>query len=208
MVLARGIDYFIIIIEPHDPWFEEELAYIKQRRSFGLSIFGVFEYLKIWSIGFSVLKRLIYKGEVRSELAKGDLLSTSSDLSIWGYFSPSSRYAEAPKVQCVGTQRHRRFCAWVHRSGEGSVRRYAGRQWFRCVLSVAARGAIILLGAYFMRSTRRDYYSGCVLSEKYAARYCFWVRTLRSSVKGAERGHAVQKKEICGYTQRSRRWTA
>jgi hypothetical protein len=104
MVSARGIDYFIIIIEPHDPWFEEELAYIKQRRSFGLCIFCVFEYLKIWSIGFSVLKRLIYKGEVRSELAKGDLLSTSSDLSIWGYFSPSPRYAEAPKVQCVGTQ--------------------------------------------------------------------------------------------------------
>lgn len=41
MVLARGIVYFIIIIEPHDPWFEEELAYIKQRRSFGLCMFLV-----------------------------------------------------------------------------------------------------------------------------------------------------------------------
>ena len=41
MVLARGIVYFIIIIEPHDPLFEEEIAYIKQRRSFGLSMFLV-----------------------------------------------------------------------------------------------------------------------------------------------------------------------
>ena len=30
--------YFIIIIEPHDPLFEEELAYIKKRRSFGLGM--------------------------------------------------------------------------------------------------------------------------------------------------------------------------
>ena len=204
MVLAHGIDYFIIIIEPHDPWFEEELAYIKQRRSFGLSIFCVFEYLKIWSIGFSVLKRLIYKGEVRSELAKGDLLSTSSDLSIWGYFSPSPRYAEAPKVQCGGTQRRRRLSAWVRRGAEGYVRGYAEVEKSQCVGTQGAIGS----GACFLRSTRRDYSSGCVLSEKYAARYCFWVRTIRSSVKGAERSHAVQKNEICGYTQRSRRLAA
>ena len=46
MVSARGID----------PWFKEELSYIKQRRSFGLSMFCV-EYLMrakseiLWSLG-------------------------------------------------------------------------------------------------------------------------------------------------------------
>ena len=113
-------------------------------------------------------------------------------------------YAEASKVQCVGTQRRRRFSVWVRRGTEGSVRGYAEATKAQCVGTQGYSGS----GACFLRSTRRDYSSGCVLSEKYAARYCFWVRTIRSSVKGAERSHAVQKNELCGYTQRSRRLAA
>ncbi len=36
------------------------------------------------------------------------------------------------------------------------MRRYAGKQWFRCVLSEAARGAIVALGAYCTQFSERS----------------------------------------------------
>ena len=74
----------------------------------------------------------------------------------------------------------------VHNATEGAAAEVRGATEGA---AAEVRGAIVILGVYLLW--------------QYAARYRIWVRTVHSATEEVVRGHAVQQKEICGYTQRS-----
>ena len=68
----------------------------------------------------------------------------SVDLTVWVILEDlKSSLPEGTQVQCgfryAGTQSRNRRAAWVRRSGEGELRRYAARQKLRCIHTVKVR---------------------------------------------------------------------